>query len=343
MSRSRIRWAVPVVVAATVAGTVLVGSATAGADPSNLAPRTAAELVADLAAPTTDALSGTVTESADLGLPALPSTGRDTLGPTTLLTGTHTLRVWTNGPDRSRVALQDQLAEYDVVRSGKDVWTWSSQGREATHLSLPARSKAETPPAGLPTTPGEAASAALAAIGPSTTLAVDDAVSVAGRSARQLVLTPRGGDTLIGSVRIAVDAETHVPLRVQVYPAGASTPAFAVGFTEVSFRAPADSVFAFTPPATAKVRELPTPTRNAPARAAKPGRQAPTVSGTGWSSVLTLTGLRPTPEQTAQLDQLGTPVPQGRILTTALVSVLLTNNGRLLVGAVPARVLQAAA
>ncbi|MEO6880984.1 MAG: hypothetical protein ABI181_08550 [Mycobacteriaceae bacterium] len=341
MSSSRIRWAVPVVVAATVAGSVLVGSATAGADPSTLAPRTAAELLADLAAPTTDALSGTVTESADLGLPALPTTGHDALGPTTLLTGTHTLRVWTDGPDRSRVALQGQLAEYDVVRSGADVWTWSSQGREATHLSLPARSTGAVPPSGLPSTPGEAASAALAAIGPSTTVAVDDAVSVAGRPARQLVLTPRGGDTLVGSVRIAVDAETHVPLQVQVYAAGAGAPAFQVGFSSVSFRAPAADVFAFTPPAGATVRQLTAPTT--PAGAARPERSRPILSGTGWSSVLTLTGVRPTPAQIAQLDQLATVVPQGRLLSTALVSVLLTNDGRLLVGAVPARVLQAAA
>lgn len=343
MSRSRIRWVVPAVVAATVAGSVLVGTATAGADPSNLAPRTAMQLLADLAAPTTDALSGTVTESADLGLPALPSTGRDTLGPTTLLSGTHTLRVWTNGPERGRVALQGQLAEYDVVRSGANVWTWSSQGREATHRTLPSRSKPAAPSAlssALPSTPGEAASAALAAIGPSTTVTVDDAVSVADRPARQLVLTPRGGNTLVGSVRIAVDAETHVPLRVQVYAAGASTPAFTVGFSEVSFRAPADDVFAFAPPAGATVRELTAPGK---AQAAKPSGPKPTVSGTGWSSVVTLAGLRPTPAQTAQLTQLGTIVPQGRVLTTALVSVLLTTDGRLLVGAVPARVLQAAA
>lgn len=339
MISSRIRWAVPAVVAATVAGSVLVGTSTAGAAPSNLAPRTAAQLLADLAAPTTDALSGTVTESADLGLPALPTTGRDTLGPTTLLTGTHTLRVWANGPDRSRVALQGRLAEYDVVRSGENLWTWSSQGREATHLTLPARTERATPSA-LPSTPGEAASAALAAIGPSTGVRVDDAVSVAGRPARQLVLTPRGGDTLVGSVRIAVDTETHVPLRVQVYAAGVSTPAFTVGFSEVSFRAPADDVFAFTPPAGATVRELTAPGK---AQVSKPNGPKPTVSGTGWSSVVTLAGVRPTPEQTAQLTQLGTVVPQGRVLTTALVSVLLTNDGRLLVGAVPARVLQAAA
>ncbi len=45
-------------------------------------------------------------------------------------------------------------------------------------------------------------------------------------------------------------------------------------------------------------------------------------------------------EQAGLLDQLTARVPEGRLLTSALVSVLLTDDGRALAGAVPAEVLR---
>lgn len=349
MTRSpstRLRWAVPLVVAATVAGAVVATSASADPAPTALAPRTAAELLADLAAPTTDAFSGTVTESADLGLPELPDSSGSTLGPLTLAAGTHTLRLWADGPDRSRVALQGQLAEYDVVRSGPDVWTWANAKASATHLVLPDRTGAQQVPLGVPGTPAQVAAAALAAVDPSTNVAVDDAVTVAGRAARQLVLAPKGPGSLVGSVRLAVDAETNVPLRVQVFAvADTTTPALEVGFTDISYATPDAAVFAFTPPAGATVKELTAPD-GAASTAPHPDGRRPAVTGTGWTSVVELSGVDVdalTQDQPQLLDQLTTRTAKGRVLSTALVSVLLTDDGRVLVGAVPAATLEAAA
>lgn len=344
-----LRWAVPAAVAATLAGAVVVaGTTTAGADPVDLAPRTAQELLADLAGSTATALTGTVTQTSALGLPELPAAaGAGTLGPLTLLSGTHTLRVAADGPDRSRVALVGELAEYDVVRAGRDVWTFSSETSAATHVTLPERSAAPTgdatAPAGLPATPAEAAAAALAAVGPSTEVGVDDAVVVADRPARQLVLLPRDATSLVGSVRIAVDAETAAPLRVQVTARGTTTPAVDVGFTDVSFTAPDPATFAFTPPAGAAVTELAPPA--AGNRSAGAGAPGASVVGSGWGSVLVVPtgGSAPEGEQAALLEQLTTPVPGGRALDTALVSVLLTDDGRLLAGAVTPEALRAAA
>ena len=85
---SRTRWAVPAAVAAVLAGAVAAGSATATADPSDLTPRTAAELLTDLAGTEADTFTGTVSQTADLGLPELPAAAGGTLGPLTLATGT---------------------------------------------------------------------------------------------------------------------------------------------------------------------------------------------------------------------------------------------------------------
>lgn len=347
MTSSRsLRWAVPALAATLVAGAVVL-PAVAADRPADLTPRTAAQLLVDLAAQRQDALSGTVVVTSRLGLPELPGADGGT-GPSSLASGSNTLRVWSDGPERLRVALLGTLAEYDVVRDGRDLWTYSSAQDEAVHRVLPASSSATPAPAPLatevPSTPAQAADAALAALDPTTAVTVEQAVEVAGRDARQLVLTPEDASTLVGSVRIAVDAATSAPLRVQVFAAGAALPALEVGFTDVEFATPDRSVFAFSPPAGAEVvekGEVALPQRRTAAPA--PEGPAPTVVGEGWSSVLVLQGVRVPAEQEALLGQVATRVPEGRLLSTALVSVLLTDDGRLLVGAVTPAALRAAA
>ena len=93
-------------------------------------------------------------------------------------------------------------------------------------------------------------------------------MTVAGEAAYQLVLVPKSPSSLIGQVRIAIDARHNVPLRVQVFAKGAASPAIQVGFTSVSFGQPAAANFAFRPPAGATVvRESP----GARGNAARPG------------------------------------------------------------------------
>jgi len=360
---SRVRWALPAVVVVAVAGAVAATAAAAGASPPDVAPRSAAQLLGDLATPRTVALSGTVVETSRLGLPQLPGAASGGTGPLSLATGSNTLRVWAAGPDHNRVALLGQLAEYDAVRSGSDVWTYSNQQNKATHYVLPAKS-AHTPeprkPGEVPSTPAQAAADALAAIDPSTGVAVQGSVTVAGRAARQLVLTPKDTASLVGSVRLAVDAATSVPLRVQVFShTDASTPAFEVGFTDISFTAPDPSVFAFTPPAGAQVSQSTVPQdhggqdrggqdRGGQATPDKPPSHtaAPTVLGTGWTSIAVFNQVDLSALSKAQLkvlNEVTTRVGTGRLLSTALVSVLLTDDGRVLVGAVTPQALQAAA
>ena len=80
------------------------GTLTVSAD-SGLAPMTAEELLVDLSEPQTESLSGTVVVTADLGLPDLPRGMASSTDVTSLASGTNTLRVWMDGPDRSRVAM----------------------------------------------------------------------------------------------------------------------------------------------------------------------------------------------------------------------------------------------
>src|SRR5215472_7742024 len=123
-----------------------------------------------------------------------------------------------------------------------------------------------------PLTPQQAASKFLAAIGPTTKVTVAGSTVVAGRSAYQLVIAPRTSQSLISQIVIAVDSKTYLPLQLQVFARGTSSPAFQIGFTSLTFGKPAASNFTFTPPAGAHVRTEKLP-------ASMPGMMGPLSMG----------------------------------------------------------------
>jgi outer membrane lipoprotein-sorting protein len=361
------RWAVPAGVAAVVAAGSLVGPQLANAGPE-LAPTTAAQLLARLARAPQRPFSGTVVQTTDLGLPKMPTGDGRNADLTALLTGSTTVRVWSGGPERSRVALLGSLSETDVVRNGRDVWTWNSRERAANHVRLPAESARRTTPERPLTsavTPEQAARQALDAVDPSTSVTLDRSTKVAGRGAYELVLRPRASGSLVGQVRVAVDAQTSLPLRVQVIPRGQSAPAYQTGFTDLSFGDPGAQVFSFTPPAGSKVteRSIPPgalqdhgvgPKHSAQGFAAQRPAGAPTVVGKDWTAVLVTRVDRTEVLKAVGGDQIGTAVINGfrrvkgsyglgRMLRTNLVSVLWLDDGRLLVGAVQPALLERAA
>jgi outer membrane lipoprotein-sorting protein len=135
----RARWAVPsgavAAVGVVVAGSVLTTAQAAPALPA----RTPAQLIAAIAATKSapSSLSGTITWNAALGLPELPSTGGPT-SITSLLTGSHTVKIWYARPGQLRLALPVPLGETDLRVDGRQVWLWASQTNTATHVVLPA-------------------------------------------------------------------------------------------------------------------------------------------------------------------------------------------------------------
>jgi outer membrane lipoprotein-sorting protein len=339
-SRPAARWLVPLLAVALVAGGGAAANAIATAGEPDLPPRTAAELLADLHSVQLGALSGTVVQSADLGLP-LPDTARrgdaDLAG---IWSGSHTLRVWYDGPERARVALLGTLSQSDIIRNGPDLWIWNSSRQQASHRTLPEGfgTGPATPPAHPALTPQEAADAALAAIEPTTEVRVGEPVRIAERDAYELVLVPRDGASLVREVRLAVDAQESLPLRVRVFGDGPD-PAFEVRFTQISFQRPDPEQFQFNPPPGTEVTEeglLPSlPFGSLP----ELGRPPFALVGEGWTTVLAVR--LPAEFEPGLLGGLLAGLPQvsgdwgtGRVLSGALFSVLLTDDGRVLAGAV---------
>jgi outer membrane lipoprotein-sorting protein len=312
---------------------------------------TAKQLLQKIAASGSAHYSGTITQTSDLGLPQLPavgpgSAGSDESGVIDLVTAPHKAKVYVDGRSKQRVQVLDQLAERDIVRNGSSVWMWDSKQKTATHVVLPSKTGA-TP---APTTPADAVTRLLKAVDASTRVTVSSGGSVAGRDVDRLVLTPRTDQTLVAKVVVSVDAATGVPLKVAVDARGQSGDAIAVGFTDVSFATPDAKLFSFTPPSGAKVTTKDLSTVKRPT--AKPDHMTtddpttkPTVSGSGWASVVTLPSGKLPGSVTGDplFGELTTPVAGGRALQTSLVSVLLTDDGRILAGAVPIATLEAAA
>lgn len=409
MNRAWLRWVPAAAVPAVIAAGVLVGSIPARAgDP--LPPKSPAEVLTLLGQHSTRSFSGTVEQSADLGLPELPAVG-PTSGPVSaggvasiveLLTGKHTARIYVDGPAKIRVQVMDRLAERDVIRRDGDVWFYNSKDNSAAHLTLPAFASdlplpvPEAPalpspdqpapalPSPLPTmpvlpTPEDLAKKFLAAVDSSTDVTVGADLQVAGRSAYSLVLAPKTQGTLVDKAVIAVDGQTGMPLRVSVMARGQAAPAFEAGFTSLTLAAPDDSMFTFVAPPGATVKDLPVPPLpgkpGMPALPPTPGAvpdqptapgtptpgsdadlrhgdaPRPSVTGQGWETVI---GFPAAPNgqgaaltesilKDPLLSQAAVVVPGGRLLSTALVNVLLTDDGRIFVGMVPAERLQAAA
>ncbi|MGN8051209.1 LolA family protein [Curtobacterium sp. 22159] len=344
----------PVVVAGAVAAPMIANAASApiaGKDPS------AADVIASIAKSSDTAYSGRIDQTSDLGLPELPTgsggsslegDASDALG---LLTSSHTARVYVGGADEQRVQVTQQLAEQDVIRNGSDVWTWDSKSRTATHVTLPAHAGSRPDEAA---TPADVAKRAVEAITPTTTVSKPTEVRVAGHDAWQITLTPKSSDTLVGTVRLAVDQQTGLPLRATIEAKEQSDPAVQIGFTSLQYGAPAERLFHFTPPSGAKVetKDLSDAAPNATGDGTHQQRHhfgtEPTFTGTGWDTIAELpagTVDRSSlgGDATGLLGQLTKSVDGGRAVQTSLVSVYLTDDGRVLVGAVPVSALVAAA
>lgn len=358
LSARHARWAAPVVIAAAVAGGAQVAAQAASGRP-DLPPLSAHDLLVKVQSAKVSALSGTVRSTTDLGVPALPQQGG--LDWSSLLTGTQTLRVYLDGPQRQRVDLLGSLTQASVVHDGSTLWTWNSTKRTVTRTALPASGGSGAPEAlpdvpgspgdlatRMPLTPQQAADRALAAVSPTTRVSVGRGATVAGRDAYDLHLQPKDAASLIGTVDVYVDARTGLVLRTVVTPRGGGAAAVDIGFTRLSLKAPAASTFRFTPPPGAAVGDvaLPAQPHQGKAPSAKPPVQ---TFGTGWTAVVKTTAPQPSASPGGQkssdpmagvLLRASRPVPAGqlpgggRLLTTRLVSVLLTTDGHLYVGAV---------
>jgi outer membrane lipoprotein-sorting protein len=244
-----LRWSA---VAALVAGLVAL-PVVIGALPSSDADVSAADLRAAVLAGDTVGFSGYAESAGGLSLPVsdqLPDVAN-------LFSDRSTMRVWWRGPTDSRVDVVTAAGETGYHRDASGLWTWQYESATATRAE-PGPTRAA--PFALPAAPdllpnalgrrlvSEATAGELTRIG---------ARRVAGRTALGLRVTPAEEASSVARADVWVDADTGLPLQVQVVGKGGGTPAVDTRFLDLVLTAPPGEVVAFRPPPGAVVRRAP--------------------------------------------------------------------------------------
>src|SRR5262245_54424184 len=104
--RPTLRWLVPLLAALVLAAASSVVGVLSAAARGGLPERSAAQLLVDVQTARLSGLSGTIVQNADLGLPSIPGVGGDgSSDMSSLVAGSHTLRLWYADPDHVRLAL----------------------------------------------------------------------------------------------------------------------------------------------------------------------------------------------------------------------------------------------
>ncbi|QUW80288.1 outer membrane lipoprotein carrier protein LolA [Streptomyces mirabilis] len=368
--RKAARYVVPVAVVGVAAATIGLVPALADSGDPSLPKITAEQLIEKIAKSDVQQLSGTVKVSTDLGLPSLgglesgmlsgatKGSGGSSADPQSklmeLASGTHTVRVAADGPDKAKVSVLENAAEYSVIHNGSDVWAYDSKSNEVYHSTAPAAEKGrEKAPKDVPTTPKELADEALKSVDDTTSVTVDGTAQVAGRDAYKLLIKPKQSGSTVGAITVAVDAKTGVPLKFTLVPKSGGAAVVDAGFTQVAFAKPAASTFDFTPPKGAKVTE------GKDSKDTKAPESAPTrgdlgkgldglkTIGKGWSTIAEFdTGGQGMPSGSSSeggnvsgfLNSLGDHVKgkfgSGTVFSTRLVNALITDDGKVYAGAV---------
>jgi outer membrane lipoprotein-sorting protein len=350
------RTALAVAGAGVLAGVVGLGvlAMPAGADePPPVLPQISADqLVESVATAKIPALAGKVTASENLGLPMklLPE-------------GTGSASVWSDGQNRYRATLPGRTSEKTFVEDGGTLWSWDSQKNTVSKFVHGDAVTKEKVAGSDPATLGKDL---LNLVRQYSDVKVDGTARVATRPAYELVVTPKPTErTLLREIRVAVDSETRLPLRLQVLANGQSEPALKVEFSELTVGPQNADLFKFTPPQGATVKERKEGDKAHSEADMRKGMgdflsnvNLQTI-GEGWDTVLAaklpgdLNGLLGQVQgqgrggknfdATSLLKSFAKEVSgswgTGYVFSTKVGTALVTTDGRVAVGAVPEQVL----
>jgi outer membrane lipoprotein-sorting protein len=335
-------------IAAGLAGLALTALPAGADDDPVLPPIDAEQLVTSVLAAQPPAFSGVAEMQNELGLPAVP--GMEALD-------FESVRVFHDGEESARVQVERQASELTFVKNPDEAWAYDSQENTAKRLTwddadaAAARGHAEAEMAD----PAQAAAEIIERLRPTSDIFVDGTARVADRAAYELVLTPKPSEkTLLREITVAIDEETRVPLRFDMFANGRSEPVLSLGFVEFEVGPQDADLFEFAPPEGAEVEttEADDVARAAGEHHAEGAEQRATTVGDGWDTVVIVEAPADAPAEgsaesgqdlAAVLEQIGEPVTgefgSGSHVQIAVGGAIITQDGRIAAGAVPLQVL----
>ncbi|TAN24795.1 MAG: hypothetical protein EPN30_06215 [Actinomycetota bacterium] len=337
-ARSKVLYAAPLAIASSALAVSLIAPQIARASTSNLAPVSPTQLVSWIKSTSPIPLSGTVTGTTSFPVPS--ASLLNSSNPESGLSGssTESYNVWANGSGSFRSQQVSAGAEKDLYVTPGSAWLWNSANLTATNEQRQGSDSngysSGSKPGGA--TPGATASEIVSKLSAYSALSVSGSTMVAGRPAFTLTLVPTASDSLIGSIQIAVDGQTHMPVQVQVFPKGSNSPAASLGFVTLTFAPQPSSIFSFTPPSGAKVING---VQSSASNGNQPGSGSGTkVVGKGFDSVAIVTAA---PKATSvlggfvkSLPTISTPAGSAHLYSTPIFEALILPNGTIVAGAV---------
>jgi outer membrane lipoprotein-sorting protein len=271
--------------------------------------------------------------------------------------------------ERSLTVNGDTVWVYDDDKLAAQFMTMDSAELEAKKAEYESENSAEIEQriADLPfdiNNPAEVADYVLSEASEYSAITVGVDQNVAGRAAYELIATPLAAETTVDYVSVAVDAETGMALNVKIMAKGQIEPAMELGFTSIDYSTPASAIFEFTPSSDVTVTEMEMPEEftidgqtytkeelQAELESKKPTEaeyeelkaqyeameNKPVVYENGWASVVEMTLSDDMPVEMFESElfsEMTQQVDGGKIISTSLVNVLITDDGRVLAGAV---------
>lgn len=277
-----------------------------------------------------------------------------------LISGSHTIRVYVSGQDKLRAQILDPMSQRDLIVNGNEFWVYDAKMATALTGTIdieadPAK-QAEAEQKVLDyadsialdlSSPEAIADYLVSMVDETSQIEVGKDHSVAGRSAYQLIISPDSPNSLVASAAVSVDSETGMPLKVEIFSTTQVEAAMTVGFESISFGSVDQGLFSFTPPAGTSVETFDADELMATLDGyEKPEGYVsdyevpaePEVLGSDWDSVVHLAALPADIPQDLMATELFadmlTEVPGGKVFSTPLVNVLLTDSGEVYMGAV---------
>lgn len=159
-------------------------------------------------------------------------------------------RLWLAGDGRARLELQSDRGDAQVALDGRRLTVYDAGSNIAWVATLPAGPQGDRDHA-VPTVPR--IQQMLTELAGKVDLAGATGVSVAGREAYAVRITPRHGGGLLGAAELVWDAATGTPLRAAVTAAGSAEPVLELAATDISYGPVDAGALAVATPAGAKV------------------------------------------------------------------------------------------
>jgi len=249
-------------------------------------------------------------------------------------------RLWIAKDGKVRIELQAEKGDTEIIYDGHTLSLYDAANNTLYRYTPPAQT--HSAPDTTSTSAHEAPSVAkieeaISHLQQHANVSAATPGNVAGQPAYTVRVSPKEGGSLLGGAELSFDANTGAPLRAAIYSSTSSAPVIELAATELSYGPVSDSVFAFTPPTSAKVEEISSSSfqhhASAP-KGSKSTQQKPTVTthGHGLSSIAVLeektsTGTGKEENPVAGLPQVSINGANASELRTALGTILSFERG----------------